>query len=137
MVEHAQAWLLKINRPYVNKNTNLSMNQLIIVIFYLKYLTVKAGQLRQARRSGGTLTQTMKLTGHVFKYVQWGHVNNMKITRNIISPLNLSYPNFCVGSWAAVKHGRISKNLSPQYVLTGIATLLIGPVSQSQPMKTS
>ena len=45
------------------------MNQLIIVIFYLKYLTVKAGQLRQARRSGGTLTQTIKLTGHAFKYV--------------------------------------------------------------------
>ena len=136
MVEHAQAWLLKINRPYVNKNTNLSMNQLIIVIFYLKYLTVKAGQLRQARRSGGTLTQTIKLTGHAFKYVQWDHVSNMKITRNI-SPLSLAYPNFCVGFWAGSKHGRIPKNLSPPYVLTGIATLLIGPVSQSQPMKTS
>ena len=137
MVGHAQAWLLKINRPYVNKNTNLSMNQLIIVIFYLKYLTVKAGQLRQARRSGGTLTQTIKLTGHAFKYVQWGHVSNMKITRNIISPLSRAYPNFCVGSWAGSKHGRIPKNLSPPYVLTGIATLLIVPVSQSQPMKTS
>ena len=52
----------------------------------MKYLARKVGQLRQARTPGGTVTQTDKqpyvvcyLTGLIFKGMQWGDVNNMKI----------------------------------------------------------
>ena len=61
-------------------------------------LNLKAGQFRQARRPGDTLTQAVKQpygvyyqTGHVFKGVQQDDMNNIKIkSRNIRS--------FCVRS---------------------------------------
>ena len=50
----------------------------------MKYLALKAGQLRQAH------------TGHVFRGVRWGNVNNMKImSRSISSHLGLANPHFC------------------------------------------
>ena len=88
--------------------------------YYSKYLELKTGLLRQARRPGDTLIQAVKqsygiccLTGHVFKRVQWLNVNNMKMmSRNISNPLSLAYSIFCVVSWPGSKHSRISKNFS-------------------------
>ena len=64
------------------------------------------GQLREAGRLGGTLTQAVKhphdlccMAGHVFKGVHWGDLNNMKMmSRNTKSPISLVYPSICVGS---------------------------------------
>lgn len=71
----------------------------------LKYL--KASQLRQGCRPEGTLTQTVKqvdfLTRQVFKGVEWGNVNNMKMnSRNISSCLSPAYKSICLGCWAGV-----------------------------------
>ena len=65
-------------------------------------LSPKAGQLRQARSPGGTLTWGFKqsygvccLTGHVFRGVQWSDVNTKKRTsRNIISNLGAINPTY-------------------------------------------
>ena len=52
----------------------------------------------QAGRPVGALTQAVKHP-YVFKVVQWGDVNNIKmISRNINTPLSLACPIFCVGS---------------------------------------
>ena len=64
---------------------------LLLYYDYLKHLALKARQLRQACRPGGTLTQAVKqpycvrcLTGHFFKRVIWDNVKNMKMmTRNV------------------------------------------------------
>ena len=65
----------------------------------------------------------------MFKEVQWGNVNNMKIMfRNMSSPFSLAYPNFCIRSWAGAKHSHFPNNFPPPYLLTGIATLVIGSV---------
>ena len=66
--------------------------------YHLKYLALKA------KLAGGTLTQTVKqpygvccLTGSMFKGVQWGDMNIMKMmSKNISKPLSLTYPNIFV-----------------------------------------
>ena len=78
------------------------------------------------------------LTVHVFKWVQWNNVSNMNMmSRNIIVPLQPRLlKHFCrVLSWWQA-HG-YSQELPPPYLLTSIATLLIGSVSQSQLTKAS
>ena len=82
------------------RNTLLLLS-LLYYYHYLKYLTLKAGQLKKARRPRSTLNQAVKqpygvccLTGHVLKIVQYGDVNRiMMISRNISSFLNLAYSN--------------------------------------------
>ena len=65
-------------------------------------------------------------------------MNNMKMMwRNITSPLSLAYPNICVGSWAGSKYNRIPKKFPSLYLLTGIATLLIGSIPKSQTITAS
>ena len=58
------------------RNTVLLLS-LLYYYHYLKYLTLKAGQLKKARRPRSTLNQAVKqpygvfcLTGHVLKRVQ-------------------------------------------------------------------
>ena len=73
---------LFIGFGWSSSSTTLAMTVLITGhCCYLKYLALKASQLRQAHRPRGTLTQTVKqpysiycLTGHVLKGVQWGNV---------------------------------------------------------------
>ena len=88
-----------------------SLSSLLVLLYYydhfnhLKYLTLKADHLIQAQQPGGTLTHPVKqpysvccLTGHMFKTVQWGNVNNMKMmSRNISSSVSLPYPDFLGG----------------------------------------
>ena len=102
---------------------------------------MKGRPIKVSHQPSATLTLTVKQsssaccpTRHVLKGVQWGHVNNMKVSRNISSP---AYPNFCVGSRARAKHSHIPKNFPPPSLLTGIATLLIVTVPQSQPIMAS
>ena len=107
--------------------------------YYLKYLAVMTSQLWQVRRPGGTLIKAVKqsynvccLTGHVFKGVQWGNMNNMKVMPRRIGNLCRAYPNYCIGSWGGVKHSCIRINLPLPYLLTVIATLLINSVTQNK-----
>ena len=90
----------------MKKHTMLTEIFNTLFYHYLKYLALKAGQVRQTHRRVGTLTQGVKqpyhvcsLTGQRFKGVLWGDVNNMKMmSGNISSSLSLVYPNFCIGS---------------------------------------
>ena len=80
----------------------LYINIIIATINIISWstLALKAKQSRQSRRSGGTLTQAVKqpygiyyLTENVFKGIQWGDVNIMKMMqKSISSPPNLAYP---------------------------------------------
>ena len=108
-----------------------------------KYLALEASLLRQACRPGSTLTQIVKqlhniccLIGYLFNRVQWCGLNNMKIIpRNISTWLSLAYLTFSEGSWTGAIHSHSPNNFSPPPLLTGIATLLISSVLQSQPIK--
>ena len=78
------------------------------------------------------------LNGHVFKEVQCDNVKNLKMmSRTIISPFSLAYPNFYLGFWADAKHSLIHKNFTPLHLLTGTVILVRGSLIQCQPIKTS
>lgn len=98
--------------------------------YYLKYSSLKASKLEQALRPGSTLTQPVKqpyskccLTGCMFKEIQWGNVDNIKMmSRNTSSLLNLAYPNICVWFLVDANHSCIPKNIPSLYLVTGIGT---------------
>ena len=61
-----------------------------------------------------------------FTEVKWSDMNNMKMmSKDIGSPISLTYPSFCIGFWDGAKHSRILKNSPPSYLLTGITTVLL------------
>ena len=70
----------------------------------MKYLGLKVGQLRQARRPGGTVAQTDKqlysvccLNGQIFKGLNNLHVNNMKIMSRVPSVVPSTLPTQIFG----------------------------------------
>ena len=115
------------------------INLYLLLLLSSEVLIPKDQTVKASLQGGRYLSQAVKqpkgiycLTGHACSFEKWGDMKTMKHEESH-QPCLPKY--FCrVLSWCQAQS--YSQELPPVYILTDIATLLLGSVPQSQPVKT-